>query len=89
MEAFSLSPSSKGRNLGQVMSGQGHDDDGDDDAADDEPEAVLAETDDGASVGRPDDHPGKSYGPPEKDRARIKPRQGTKRQKKGKGRGKP
>jgi hypothetical protein len=72
------------------MSGQGHDDDDDgDEAADDEPEAVLAETDDGASVGQPDDHPGKGHGPPEEDGARIKLHQGTKRQKKGKGRGKP
>jgi len=90
MKAFGLSPSSKGRNLGWVMSGRGgdNDDDSDDDA--DEPEAVLAEVDDGASVGQPDDHPGKGHGPPEKDKDRGKdkiPPGHEKDKKKGKGKG--
>lgn len=88
MKALGLSPSSKDRNLGQVMSG--HDDDDDDD----EPDQVLAEPeDDGASPGEVDDHPDKGHGPPEKDKDKTKAPPGHdkagKEKGKSKGRGQP
>jgi len=52
MKALGLSPSSKDKNLGKVMSGYGNDD----------------EPDDVASPDETDGHPGKGHGPPEKDK---------------------
>jgi hypothetical protein len=59
-KAYGLSPSSKGKNLGQVMSGYSHDDDDDDD----EPEEALSQA---------DKHPGRGHGPPKKDKDKIPP----------------
>jgi hypothetical protein len=54
MKAFGLSPSSRGKNLGWVMSGHGD--------ADDEDES------DAVSIEEEGDHPGKGHGPPGKDK---------------------
>lgn len=80
MKALGLNPSSKGRNLGQVMSGHGDDD---------EPEQVLSEPDgDGASPGEVNDHPGKGHGSPGKDKDKSKTPPGHDKESKEKGRGK-
>lgn len=82
MKALGLSPSSKDKNLGEVMSGHGDDD---------EPEEVFAATEtenDGASADEGDDQPGKGHGPPDKDKDKNKTPPGHAKEGKEKGKGK-